>query len=539
MSGRISGISIACGRSATWAALPWIVAGALAIFAWHCLRSRASAASRIAEENARPGDASWVLTNPADHEIEGFASATSINRGESLRLYVNTVDPSFTLRIYRMGWYGGAGARRVLGDIVLPGTQQPMPAPDQHTGFVECNWQVSYRLSTSSTDSQEWLSGVYLVRLTGTRSGKQSYIIFVIREDDRASDVLFQSSVTTYQAYNNWGGQSTYPSNSTNERWARKVSFNRPYAMSQHPQGGSGVGAGECLTAMSIHPTVAVSTAGWEDNMVRWLERQGYDVIYSTNIDTHANGTFWRRHKAWLSVGHDEYWSRDMRTHVEAARDHGVGLGFFSANTCYWQIRLEPSPITGEPNRTMVTFKEMALSEDPLALDTDPANDHLVTTQWREAPVAIPEHRLLGVMYETVPIDGDIVIIPPAHPLFTGVRLPPDHRLPGLLGYEIDRTFPDGPANLSILTHSPYPKAGPSLFGEMTLYEAPSGAYVFAAGTIQWSWGLDDYNSPQLLTNRANEVAARITRNILSLLTRGAATPCPSPISYGPEPTPG
>ncbi|MGC3975487.1 MAG: hypothetical protein QM771_14065 [Nitrospira sp.] len=476
------------------------------------------AASLITEENARPGQSDWVLTNPADHEVEGYASATSIQRGEPLRLYIHSTDSEVTVDIYRMGWYGGTGARLVRGGITLPGIRQPMPTPDPVTGLIECQWQVSYILTTESHQRNDWLSGVYLVKLTGSASGKQSYIIFVVREDDRASDFLFQSSVTTFQAYNNWGGKSTYPSNSRDEHWARKVSFNRPYARSQHPHGGSGTGAGEFLTAMSIHPTRSLSTAGWEYNMVRWLERQGYDVTYSTDIDAHTQAEFWKGHKAWLSVGHDEYWSSEMRRHVEAARDHGVGLGFFSANTCYWQIRLEPSLLTGEPNRTLVSYKEVALQEDPLALDDDPSNDQLITVQWREYPVNRPEQALLGVMYGAVPVDGDILITQPQHFLFKGVDLPPDHRLPGLLGYEIDQVFADGPTGLTVLAHSPYPGDGQAVYGDMTLHQVPSGASIFAAGTIQWSWGLDDYNAPALRTARSSEAAQRITGNILRLL---------------------
>ncbi len=475
----------------------------------------AQAASPVALENARRGTSDWVLTDPADHEVEGYASATSIQRGDALHLYIHSSDPNVTIALYRMGWYGGTGARLVQGGIDLPGVQQPMPAPDPETGLIECNWHVSHILSTRTDDPHEWLSGVYLAKLTGTTSGKQSYIIFVVREDERSSDFLFQSSVTTFQAYNNWGGKSTYPSNSLNEQWARMVSFNRPYGHSQHPRGGSGNGAGEFLTAMSIHPTRSLSTAGWEYNMVRWLERNGYDVTYSTDIDTHSRADFWKGHKAWLSVGHDEYWSHAMRRHVEEARDQGVGLGFFSANTCYWQIRLEPSSVTGEPNRTMVAYKEMALTEDPYALDRDASNDHLITVQWRDQPVNRPEHRLIGVMYETVPVDGDVLVTLPTHPLFAGIKFPADHRLPGLLGYEIDRAFPDGPAGLTVLAHSPYPGDGRTLYGDMTVYETLSGARVFATGTIQWSWGLDDYNAPQLRTARSSEVAQQMTHRIL------------------------
>ena len=496
----------------------------LAIIGETASPARAYAASPVSRENARPGDADWILTDPADHEVEGYASATSIQRGDQLHFYIHSIDPSVTVAVYRMGWYAGVGARLVHGTITLPGTRQPMPTPDPVTGLIECSWQISYTLRTKTEDPREWLSGVYLAKLTGTSSRKQSYIIFVVREDDRPSDLLFQSSVTTFQAYNNWGGASTYPSNSRDERWARKVSFNRPYAASQHPLGGSGTGAGEFLTATSIHPTRSLSTAGWEYNMVRWLERNGYDVTYSTDIDTHSHAEFWKGRKAWLSVGHDEYWTHEMRRHVEAARDQGLGLGFFSANTCYWQIRLEPSSVTGEPNRTMVAYKEVALTEDPYALDGDPSNDHLVTVQWRDPPVHRPEHELLGVMYDTVPVDGDLLITQLSHPIFDGVALPSDHRLPGLLGYEIDRAFPDGPSGLTILAHSPYPRNEQVVYGDMTLYEAASGARVFATGTIQWSWGLDDYNAPSLRTTRSSSAAQAITRNVLELL---GSTPHP------------
>ena len=280
---------------------------------------RSLADSPITRENTRPGGTDWILTDPADHEVEGYASATSIQRGDKLHFYIHSTDPRITVAIYRMGWYAGAGARLVQGGISLPGVRQPMPSADPVTGLIECDWQVSYTLNTATDDPGEWLSGVYLAKLTGTSSGKQSYIIFVVREDDRPADFLFQSSVTTFQAYNNWGGKSTYPSNSRDEQWARKVSFNRPYAASQHPRGASGTGAGEFLTAMSIHPTRSLSTAGWEYNMVRWLERNGYDVTYSTDIDTHSRPDFWKGHKAWLSVGHDEYWSDEMRRHVDSA----------------------------------------------------------------------------------------------------------------------------------------------------------------------------------------------------------------------------
>jgi hypothetical protein len=479
-------------------------------------------ATVIERENARPGDSGWVLTDPADHEIEGYASATSLNRGATIRFFISTKDPTYTMDIYRMGWYGGVGARLVKGGIQREGLRQTMPVPDPTTGLIECDWMPSYDLITATPDDHtDWVSGVYLVKLSGMPSGKQSYIIFVLRDDERPSDFLFQSSVTTYQAYNSWGGKSTYPSSSINEEWAYKVSFNRPYARSAHPLAASGVGAGDFLTATSIHPTSPISPAGWEYNMVRWLEREGYDVTYTTNIDTHLDSTWWKRHKVWLSVGHDEYWSREMRSHVEEARERGVGLGFFSSNSCYWQIRLEPSPLTGQPHRTMVAYKEAARTHDPYALDNDPANDRLVTGQWRDPPVNDPEESLIGVMYDTVPVDGDIIISQPSHAVFSGVALPQGAKLQGLLGYEVDRRFGDSLKDLTILARSPYVVGERQGHAAMTIYTWPSNAVVFATGSMQWSWGLDEYNVPAIRSSRLSEAAQQITRNILSWLLQG------------------
>ncbi|MGH7233039.1 MAG: N,N-dimethylformamidase beta subunit family domain-containing protein [Nitrospiraceae bacterium] len=476
-------------------------------------RSAGHAATPVQIENERPGTTAWQLSNPADSlEIEGYASLTSVNRGGQISFFVNTSDPGFTIDIYRMGWYGGDGARLVKGGITGPGVRQPMPEPDPLTGLIECDWAESVTITTSNPeDDTDWLSGVYLAKLTGGISGKQSYIMFVVRDDERGSDYLFQSSVTTFQAYNNWGGKSLYQFNTVGPP-ARKVSFNRPYAPSENPQAAYGNGAADFLTGMGMQ-------AGWEYNMVRWLERNGYDVTYSTNIDTHGDPTFWKGRKAWLSVGHDEYWSWEMREHVEQARDRGVGLGFFSGNVCYWQIRLETSSVTAQPYRTMVAYK--TVEDDPYAIDDDPGNDQRVTTRWREAPVNLPEESFIGVMYESDPVDADVIITDPGHWVLSGTGLKEGDRLPGLLGYEVDRTFGHAPPGTAVIAHSPYRFGDGTRYADMASYTTAAGTTVFATGTIQWSWGLDDFNAPRLRSSRLSQAAEQITRNVLARLVGG------------------
>ena len=470
----------------------------------------------IQVENRRAGTTEWVLNRPArSHEIEGYASATSVNRGDTLKLFVNTAAESYTVRIFRMGWYQGAGARELTSPIRRKGHGQPPPSVDLGTGLIECRWEKPLLLTIPQnwSNAADWASGVYLAKLTAEPTGYDSYVIFVVRDDARSSTYLFQSSVTTFQAYNNWGGKSLYAFNSVGGQ-AEKVSFNRPYAVSPLPVAASGAGAGDFLTSNSIPAGSPAAAAGWEYNMIRWLEREGYDVTYATNIDVHARPALLESHKAFLSVGHDEYWSWEMRRHVEQGRERGVHLGFFSANTCYWQIRLEPSRFTREPDRTIVAYKETAPWHDPLQTDQDPENDYLVTTKWRNPPVNRPEAGLIGAMFIEVdtPVDGDFVIEDAAGWTTRDTGLQGGSHLHGLLGYEVDGKHAASPQDTHVVARSSVDK----IEGTITVYRASSGAIVISTGSMQWSWGLDDYNAPELRQTVVSPAAQQMTRNILT-----------------------
>jgi hypothetical protein len=462
-------------------------------------------------ENANAGTSAWRLVNPAtNNEIEGYASLPSVNIGGQISLFVNTHAPSYTMDIYRMGWYSGDGARELAGPIALSGTVQPAPIPDPTTGLTECHWINPYVLNIPTT----WVSGVYLAKLTAATSGKQSYIIFDVRDDARPSTIVFQSSVSTYQAYNNWGGKSLYAYNSTGPN-ATKVSFNRPYAIGYNQASAPGVGAGHFLT--NAAPSIYSSPDGWEYNMVRWLERNGYDVTYLTDADVHENGLLLFNHRAFLSVGHDEYWSWNQRQNVENARDHGTNLAFFGANICYWQVRFEAG-FDGQPDRTMVSYKESAITSDPYAVDSDPRNDQYITTLWRNNNMKPPEDALIGVGYAGDPFNTDIVISDASSWIFQSTGLGANSHLTGLLGYEVDGLLANAPSTLQILGTSPLPSG---LISSMTVYTAQSGAQVFAAGSIQWAWGLDDdYFSPALRPSVLNPAAQQMTQNILTQFSK-------------------
>jgi N,N-dimethylformamidase beta subunit-like, C-terminal len=468
----------------------------------------ALALSTVAE-NGKPGTPDWEIMSPADaREIEGYASKTSVNGGEPIDLFVSTIAARYTIDIYRMGWYGGSGARRVAGPIERAGIVQDVPMPDPVTGLAECRWRDPYRLDTRDANGP-WTSGVYLARLTaladpGRPQPTQSFIVFVVRDDARGAPVVFQSSVTTFAAYNNWGGKSLYAFNSAGGP-ARKVSFDRPYA--SNPYGVRLDGAGDFLRR-------------WEYNAVRFLEREGYDITYVTDVDTHQR-EIPRGARIFLVVGHDEYWSWPMRLHIEAARDRGVHLGFLGGGASYWQNRFEPGS-SGDVDRTIVSYKESAGDLDPFALDRDPQNNRQITGRWRDRPISRPEERIVGVMHSADPVDADIVVDNASHWVFGGTGLENGDRLRGLLGYIADTSYGGGPPTLERLAHSPYgPPSAPSRYADMTIYTSESGALVFAAGSTQWSWGLDGYNAPAWHTLRVGEPVQRITRNVLDRMQQG------------------
>jgi len=455
--------------------------------------SKTAVPTVIRTENSKAGSTDWELTAPSlEREIEGYASATSVNRGEDIQIFVSTSEPAYMIEVFRMGWYGGAGGRKMLEPIILAGVAQPAPKLNRRTRLVECDWKDPFTLHIPRTaDPADWASGIYVAKLTALTSGKQSYVVFVVRDDARASDLLFQSSVTTFQAYNTWGGYSLY----TKPR-AFHVSFNRPYE--QHR--GS---AGEFL-----------GVRHYEYNMLRFLEREGYDVAYATDIDTHEQAHLLMNHKAFLSVGHDEYWSWQMRDHVEAARDNGVSLGFFGANVSYFQIRLEPSRITGLADRTIVCYKHW--DQDPIRHTTDPELARHITVNFRNFRVGRPEDAMVGVMYYHSPVAGDIVVEKASHWAFAGTGLHDGDRIPGLLGYEADRMYGNAPQGTVRIAHSPYRSRGIHGFSDMTVWSAPNGPTIFATGSMNWNLGLDEYRSPdESELSRVSPEAQQITRNVL------------------------
>lgn len=473
-------------------------------------------ATAIDTENANTGTSSWQLSNPAAaREIEGYASLTSVNKGSAIDFHISSNQTNYTIDIYRMGYYAGLGGRQIGSQISKTnGTVQTMPTaernasiPSQSRELVTCAWSVSH----SYTVPSDAVSGIYLAKLTQTTSGKQSYVIFCVRDDARSADLLYIQPVTTYQAYNNWGGKSLYTLNSVavvdtsdplygitmnSASQARAVSFSRPYAVtnrSTRTNALKGIGAGDFLTTQnSAEAESTVNASGWELDTVMWLESHGFDVKYITNVDQHTTVAALTAADVILSVGHDEYWSQEMRDNIIAARDAGVHLDFLGANSAYWQIRFEDS------NRTVVAWKEGVQNDPETTLS-------LKTALWRfdvEVPTRTgrPEEAFVGVMWKGFNTNAVLTAKTTSAWPYQGLTISTGASLgSGLVGYEFDMVINEAsssPAGLVQLFELDF---SGGIFHHGTVYEHSSGAIVFATGTNQFSWAL--FSNPLAVTS--------------------------------------
>ena len=449
----------------------------------------------IMRENALPGTSSWQIPagKGATVQIQAYASATSVLPGQQLTFYVSTrgEGTSYSMSIYRLGWYNGKGGRLMLSQASLVGHAQGYwyyqesnyhlvgcrsCRVDQRTGLVEANWQPSYTL----TVPPDWTTGVYLAKFVDA-NGLQTYAPFDVRGDFHSVYVAVTSD-TTYEAYNDWGGYSLYRAYASPAQDGRavKVSFDRPYTQ--------GDGSGYVLD--------------FEIDAIRWFERQGYDLSYMSSVDLHEDPAQLLQHRAYLSLGHDEYWSKEMRDGVERARDQGVGLAFLGADAAYWQIRFEPDG-AGARDRTVVCYKVQTANHDLVRDPLYGADNARVTTQWRDPLLNRPENALIGVMYSSLTDSQKLEGFPwelntaAQSPLLAGTDLRPGQPYGcDLVGYEWDRIFNNGatPAGLKVLgisrTLSQYVADDVS---NTTYYIAPSGALVFATGSIYFTTVLDRY----------------------------------------------
>lgn len=460
----------------------------------------------IRDENLKPGTTDWQLTyTRVDPDtryrcpwIEGYVSRASLRPGESLDLMVSTNPSSpFKVDIYRMGYYGGTGGRHLASLGPFEGKVQPDP-PIGEERVRECQWEPCATIKIPA----DWPSGVYLGKLSLLRDRYQSYVIFIVR-DDRPAGLLFQCSDNTWQAYNRWPNQFSLYDDGKSE-WALKsgvrVSYDRPYGKyCQILDAPLSQGSGEFLL--------------WEFPLAYWLEREGYDVTYCSNTDVDESAECLTRCRAFLSNGHDEYWSLNQFNNVKAAIDAGVHGAFLSGDTCCFVAPLTASS-RGVPRRIFSRagrFGGLSDAEKAYGMGPFPT----------EGPI---ESSLIGAR-TVLPFNGsdDWIVSDPDCWIFKGTGMKKGDRIAGLVGWE----FHGDPAKipgLSVVAEGHATNSG----GEhahwtATIYPGPRENWVFNASTIWWAQGLSSppgHMLPYSHYGRPHGPDARVERITRNLLGR-------------------
>ncbi|NEA99258.1 DUF4082 domain-containing protein [Streptomyces sp. SID13726] len=488
------------GRLAVVAALIWAVLPQ-AVTAQAASDPCGTGSNPIVCENSKAGSpmSDWFSPN-AYGDIKGFSTKESVQAGDTVQFKIQS-PVSYHVEIYRLGWYGGDGAREMStaaqAAVTYPAnytTKEASCTTKAATGLVDCgNWPTTATWTVPS----DAVSGLYIANLTQTDGDGLMPYPFVVRKDSSTSDVVVQTSDQTWQAYNDYGGQDLYGGTGpAPDGRAYEVSYNRPLDIG----GDNGIYGSEYM-------------------MLSWLERNGYDVSYLSGVDVSTHGdTLLKNHKVYLSSGHDEYWTQSQYTNVLAARKAGVRQGFFSGNEVFWKTRLTPSiDGTNTDNRTLVCYKMTKMAQnngiaDPSGQWTGTWMDPASTDYGQSYQ---PPNILTGSMFTVNGYRSDAITVPGSYgknriwrnTSIANLTSSQTATFPtGTLGYEWDSdidnsTRPAGAIDVSSTTvdinDGKLRMDWGNVYGNGTathnlveFRDQDSGALVFGAGTVQWSWGL-------------------------------------------------
>jgi hypothetical protein len=448
----------------------------------------------VQRENSLPGTPGWQIPADAGTFIRGYASETSVAPGQSFHLHVSAPPGSrYRVLVYRLGWYGGVGGRLIA---CVPGcgggraaiAQPPPTAPDPTTGLFRVPWRVTDDVEIPA----DAVSGYYEAKLeiaSGAHAGAVGSVPLIVRQSPaaRPSAVLVQVPVNTWEAYNPWGGKSLYQFNTG--RHAVEVSFDRPYDQRMF----------------------AAMVTRLELPWVRFLERNGIDVSYQTDVDTDAAPGSLPRHRLVFAIGHDEYWTQAIRDAFDRALGQSTNL-MFGSDSADWRMRY------ADGARTLVEWRDPAI---------DPVRDRRLEGGFFSA-FGEPECQLMGVQHQwaaqrdlSAPPTSYTVVGPRSDPWLAAAGLAPGDVIPGVVGYEWDSLVPGCFAGqvVPLMTAVLPGSDGVRHSVDMIRATAPSGGRVFAMGTMELAWALDDLNgrapSPQV---------AAFVMAALRDLTRPAAT---------------
>ena len=517
----------------------------------------------IAEENALTGTArsTWDLATDAwggVSTLQGFADGFSFNRDETINFKIAQSDSAgWTADVYRLGYYGGNGARH-YGTLTPSGGQladsQSQPSPGDADAVTsklsaDCgNWDVTL----TWTMPVDCPSGMFVLRLNRTGGGK-SHVMFIVRDDDRAADLMFMPADSTWNAYNAFGGMggSLLSGNSLyfgtaidqyDSDCARFVSYNRPF-----------VNRAACNTSQAYGAVEWSTFFTGEYPMLRFLERNGINVKYYGCIDAggDATGSLLSNVNAAMFVGHNEYWSDAMRAGWEAFKAAGGNVFSCAGNEVFWRTVGSDTDSGGRP-------RKFECYKSTIAARSSTGRTEWTGT-WRDPDGAgkggnNPENQFTGTIFVVngpdmralrVPFSGGYSASPvwrdtEVEDLTTGTWDSPSQ----ILGFEWDTYGPagtnQGGASFMASPHASahyasnasysissgllltdagdvYNAAGTAVHRLVMHPSSVGGGITFSTGTINWALGLDSANTFHSIGNDNTSAAIQqATLNVLA-----------------------
>lgn len=431
--------------------------------------------------------------------VEGYCAQQSYFAGEEVSVHCASRSASFSVEVARIG----VGREIVWSSEALRVDDYPVPDRAWENG---CGWPVGFVVPTDPS----WLSGYYEIRMIdddsfGPQSTAEAFFVLKDPPGSRNSDALILLSTNTYNAYNQWGGSCLYSG-------ATKVSFLRPLERGylRRPAAPMEVAFDGRVAnvadpsdpthsqlleyqALNNYPLWCNSAGwhNWERRFVRWAEAAGYVLSYGVNQDLHCSPDLVSDYPLLLTIGHDEYWSWEMRDNAERFVADGGNWIILSGDTCTWQVRYQ------DDGSSIVCFKDVSHETDPVLSTGDVSR---LTTMWSDPIVGRPETTTIGLTFTrggyhriggAIPNgDGAYEIHRPRHWAFQGLDLMKGDRIGGssfAVAYEVNGcalssegnvprpTYEDGaPESLEILATAPARLISIS----DTTCEAPAGLWA-------------------------------------------------------------
>ncbi len=449
-----------------------------------------------------------------------YPETSSVSQGGTLTLHISSDYPAVKVKLWRLG----AQWEDASDPAYFQVGEYPLGAHDSDFGWPAFSIDIPDTAKSGvyvAVAERQGSSGYTLPREAGL-----SMALFVVTSANPGTDskILYKVPLFTYHAYNELGDPVGSFYTGTADAEGFKVSMKRP---------GGGVGA---VPWDSVYADVFDGASPrqtfqhWDQKFIMWLEANDYEVDYCTDLDVHLNdGDFLSNYNLIVSVGHDEYWTEELRNNLEAFRDDGGNIAFFSGNVCWWRAHL----VDGG---TALTCQKAAYSDTGASYD-----------QWWNGEAQRPENSITGVSYRNggggwygQRDSTGYSVQYPSHWVFDGVVRQDGSPIeagdiiggaPGqaIVGYECDGaalggTTSEGNVVAAANDDTPYDflilGVGPMAGGwndyegdataTMGIYQR--GGLVFTAATTDWARLLDDPQVEQITENVLEHLRLRRVR---------------------------